>query len=109
MSALSGIKDLYFGGDMNAAPALAGQSIGLINEVLPVEQIIKQNWRGLSASDLQTFQGVESDGARILETDHFTYILHQNTLEVYSHENHSMIQYELKLVNILEEDDASAV
>ena len=27
---------------MNAAPALAGQSIGLINEVLPVEQIIKQ-------------------------------------------------------------------
>ena len=40
--ALSGIKDLYFGGDMNAAPALAGQSIGLINEVLPVEQIIKQ-------------------------------------------------------------------
>ncbi len=42
MSALSGIKDLYFGGDMNAAPALAGQSIGLINEVLPVEQIIKQ-------------------------------------------------------------------
>ncbi len=42
MSALSGIKDLYFGGDMNAAPALAGQSIGLITEVLPVEQIIKQ-------------------------------------------------------------------
>jgi enoyl-[acyl-carrier protein] reductase II len=27
---------------MNAAPALAGQSIGLINEVLPVEKIIKQ-------------------------------------------------------------------
>ena len=26
----------------DAAPALAGQSIGLINEVLPVEQIIKQ-------------------------------------------------------------------
>ena len=42
MSALSGIKDLYFGGDMNAAPALAGQSIGLINEVLSVEKIIKQ-------------------------------------------------------------------
>jgi len=42
MSALSGIKDLYFGGDMNAAPALAGQSIGVINEVLPVEQMIKQ-------------------------------------------------------------------
>ena len=27
---------------MNAAPALAGQSIGLISEVLPVEKIIKQ-------------------------------------------------------------------
>jgi|TARA_Y100000022_G_C13226841_1_gene365349 hypothetical protein len=84
-----------------------GRSRGIAPDLL--EQIIKQNWRGLSASDLQTFQGVESDGARILETDHFTYILHQNTLEVYSHENHSMIQYELKLVNILEEDDASAV
>ena len=42
MSALGGIKDLYFGGNMNAAPALAGQSIGLISEVLPVERIIKQ-------------------------------------------------------------------
>ena len=42
MSALGGIKDLYFGGNMNAAPALAGQSIGLISEVLPVEKIIKQ-------------------------------------------------------------------
>lgn len=42
MSALGGIKDLYFGGDMNAAPALAGQSIGLINKVMPVEEIIKQ-------------------------------------------------------------------
>ena len=84
-----------------------GRSRGIAPDLL--EQIIRQNWRGLSASDLQTFQGVESDGARILETDHFTYILHQNTLEVYSHENHSMIQYELKLVNILEVDDASAI
>ena len=84
-----------------------GRSRGIAPDLL--EQIIKQNWRGLSASDLQTFQGVESDGARILETEHETYILHQNTLEVYSHENHSMIQYELKLVNILEVDDESAV
>ena len=84
-----------------------GRSRGIAPDLL--EQVIKQNWRGLSASDLQTFQGVESDGARILETEHETYILHQNTLEVYSHENHSMIQYELKLVNILEEDDASAL
>ena len=45
MSALSGIKNLYFGGDMNAAPALAGQSIGLINRVMPVEEIIKQTMK----------------------------------------------------------------
>jgi len=45
MSALSGIKNLYFGGDMNAAPALAGQSIGLINKVMPVEEIIKQTMK----------------------------------------------------------------
>ena len=45
MSALSGIKNLYFGGDMNAAPALEGQSIGLINRVMPVEEIIKQTMK----------------------------------------------------------------
>ena len=45
MSALGGIKNLYFGGDMNAAPALAGQSIGLINRVMPVEEIIKQTMK----------------------------------------------------------------
>ena len=37
--------DLYFGGDMNAAPALAGQSIGLINRVMSVEEIIKQTMK----------------------------------------------------------------
>ena len=42
MSAMSGIKNLYFGGDMNAAPALAGQSIGLIDEIKPVETIIHE-------------------------------------------------------------------
>ena len=40
MSSLKGIKDLYFNGDMNAAPALAGQSIGLIEEVKSVDDII---------------------------------------------------------------------
>ena len=84
-----------------------GRSKGIASDLL--EQIIKQNWKSLSASDLQTFQGVESDGARILETDHFTYILHQNTLEVYSHENQSIIQYELKLVNVLEAQDESSI
>ena len=40
MSSMIGIKDLYFNGDMNAAPALAGQSIGLIEEVKSVDDII---------------------------------------------------------------------
>ena len=42
MNAMSGIKNLYFDGDMNAAPALAGQSIGLIEEIKPVETIINE-------------------------------------------------------------------
>jgi enoyl-[acyl-carrier protein] reductase II len=40
--AFNGIQDVYFGGDMEAAPALAGQSAGLIHAVLPVAQIIEQ-------------------------------------------------------------------
>jgi enoyl-[acyl-carrier protein] reductase II len=31
--ALKGIRQLYFGGDMEAAPALAGQSARLIDEI----------------------------------------------------------------------------
>ena len=42
MSSMIGIKDLYFNGDMNAAPALAGQSIGLINEIKSVDTIITE-------------------------------------------------------------------
>ena len=42
MSALMNIKDLYFGGDMEAAPALSGQSSGLIDEIKPVKQIIDE-------------------------------------------------------------------
>ena len=41
MSALINIKSLYFDGDMNAAPALSGQSVGLIKEVKPVQDIIE--------------------------------------------------------------------
>lgn len=39
--AFAGIQGVYFGGDMNAAPALAGQSAGLVHAVLPVQQIIE--------------------------------------------------------------------
>ena len=42
MSAMMNIKDLYFGGDMEAAPALSGQSSGLINEIKLVKQIIDE-------------------------------------------------------------------
>ena len=42
MSAMMNIKDLYFGGDMEAAPALSGQSSGLINEIKPVKPIIDE-------------------------------------------------------------------
>jgi enoyl-[acyl-carrier protein] reductase II len=37
-----GIRGVYFGGDMNAAPALAGQSAGLIHGVLSAAQIVDQ-------------------------------------------------------------------
>ena len=42
MTALMNIQDLYFGGDMEAAPALSGQSTGLIKEIKPVKQIIDE-------------------------------------------------------------------
>ena len=35
-------KDLYFGGDMEAAIALTGQVCGRIDSVKPVEQIIRE-------------------------------------------------------------------
>jgi enoyl-[acyl-carrier protein] reductase II len=38
--ALKGIQQVYFDGDMEAAPALAGQSIGLIHEIKSAQQII---------------------------------------------------------------------
>jgi len=40
--AFTQLKRLYFDGDMNAAPALAGQSAGLIHGVKPVQQIIDE-------------------------------------------------------------------
>ncbi len=38
--ALAGIQRLYFDGDMEAAPALAGQTVGLIDEIKTAQQII---------------------------------------------------------------------
>ena len=42
MAAMMNIKDLYFDGDMEAAPALSGQSTGLIDEIKPVKKIIDE-------------------------------------------------------------------
>src|SRR5258708_10692018 len=40
--ALKGIRDVYFHGDMEAAPALAGQSAGLIDKVKSAREIIEE-------------------------------------------------------------------
>jgi enoyl-[acyl-carrier protein] reductase II len=37
-----GIQDVYFGGNMEAAPALAGQTVGLITEIKSAQEIIEQ-------------------------------------------------------------------
>ena len=42
MSTMMNIKKLYFDGDMEAAPALSGQSIGLIDEIKSVKKIIDE-------------------------------------------------------------------
>ena len=42
MSVFKGVQDFYFGGNLNAAPALTGQSMGLIDEIKSVETIIKE-------------------------------------------------------------------
>ena len=44
--AFGGVMDLYFGGDMEAAIALAGQVTGRITDVRPVAQIIDETVRG---------------------------------------------------------------
>jgi len=40
--ALTAIRDVYFQGDMEAAPALAGQSAGLIDKIKSAQQIIEE-------------------------------------------------------------------
>ena len=42
LDALSGILQVYFGGDMEAAPALAGQTVGLIDSIKSAQQIIDE-------------------------------------------------------------------
>ena len=42
------ILDLYFGGDMEASIGLAGQTAGLIDQIKPVEEIIRGTSEGCS-------------------------------------------------------------
>ena len=52
------VKDVYFGGDMEASLALAGQTVGLIHEVLPVAEIIRGTIEGFHA--IRREQGARS-------------------------------------------------
>jgi enoyl-[acyl-carrier protein] reductase II len=45
-SLFGNVRDVYFGGDMEASLALAGQTVGLIHEVLPVADIIGRTIEG---------------------------------------------------------------
>jgi enoyl-[acyl-carrier protein] reductase II len=43
------VRDLYFGGDMEASVGLAGQTAGLIHEVKPVADIVRETVAGFHA------------------------------------------------------------
>jgi enoyl-[acyl-carrier protein] reductase II len=45
-SIFGSVRDVYFGGDMEASLELAGQTVGLIHEVLPVAEIIRRTVDG---------------------------------------------------------------
>jgi enoyl-[acyl-carrier protein] reductase II len=57
MTELARAKDLYFGGDMEAAVALTGQVAGRIESILPVEQILHSTVEEFRAriAELQQF------------------------------------------------------
>ena len=50
MAEFGRVRDLYFGGDMEAAIALTGQVAGRIDGVLPVAEIIESTVRGFRAA-----------------------------------------------------------
>jgi len=45
-SVLNSVKEVYFNGDMEVSLALAGQTVGLIHEVLPVAEIVRRTVEG---------------------------------------------------------------
>ncbi len=52
------VKEVYFGGDMEASLALAGQTVGLIHEVMPVAEIIRSTIDGFHS--IRREQGARS-------------------------------------------------
>ena len=50
MAEFGTVKDLYFGGDLEASIALGGQVMGRITEVLPVAQILAETMAGFVAT-----------------------------------------------------------
>jgi enoyl-[acyl-carrier protein] reductase II len=46
---VSGVQDLYFGGEMEAAYAMSGQVAGRIDAVRPVRDILEETWRDCRA------------------------------------------------------------
>lgn len=50
MAEFGSVKDLYFGGDLEASIALGGQVMGRIDSVQPVAQILAETMRGFEAT-----------------------------------------------------------
>jgi len=61
---VSGVQDLYFGGEMNAAYAMSGQVAGRIDAVLPVRRILEDTWRDCLARLRELGAAASDDGAQ---------------------------------------------
>ena len=61
-SLFGNVRDAYFGGDMEASLALAGQTVGLIHEVLPVADIIDRTVKGFHAIRKQQGERSQAGG-----------------------------------------------
>jgi len=61
---VSGVHDLYFGGEMNAAYAMSGQVAGRIDAVLPVRRILEDTWRDCLARLRELGAAASDDGAQ---------------------------------------------
>jgi enoyl-[acyl-carrier protein] reductase II len=60
---MKGILNVYFQGDMEAAPALAGQSAGLIDSVKSAKDIIEDT--------VAEFMAISSRMGRMAQNNHF--------------------------------------